>query len=84
MSIQSTSSTAATSILGVLVTVVGSLERVGSSSHWSGESWAIDPLWNAIRGGGVVVAMVVVMVMSHFVYFVNNTNTLAVVVRCMH
>lgn len=80
VSIQSSSSSATSnsSILGVLVSIVGSLERVSSSSHWSRESWAINPLWNAIRGGGVVVAMVVVMVMTHFV-IKYNMNTLGVV-----
>ncbi|MEI4878451.1 hypothetical protein, partial [Klebsiella pneumoniae] len=60
---------------------IGSLKRMSSSSHWSRKSWTIDPLWNAISGGGVVMAMMVVMMMTHFVLINKNLNTLTIVVR---
>lgn len=76
MSIQSSTTSSAagtTCILRSLVSIVA-FERVGSSSHWTRKSWAVDPLRNAICGGAVVVAMVVVMVMPHFLFFFKKNQ----------
>lgn len=48
------------------VIVVVALERLGSASHWSRESWAVEPaLGDAAISGGGVWGAVVVLIEAH-------------------
>lgn len=48
-----------------MTVVVVALERLGSASHWSRESWAVEPLGDAAICCGGVWGAVVVLIEAH-------------------